>query len=483
MQADVIVNAKVTSPNPPPSGQGNESVGIVAIVQKPLVDGKSIKVTSFAEAQRKLGTYLAESTAMYGIKKLFDKLGKVNVIVQPVEHFSVAGDSTSRVGVASSVTIDDGDATTPVSLIDVEANFFGKEGDNYAVEISNVDSTAKTYDVAVLYKDAVVTGGQFKGVTNTTFASLVKHPELTFTVLVNDNVTTPKAGKLVLAGGQSAHTGVTVADFEYALDLLKAKQPDFVLADNTAVTVGQKAVAVAGLINSMAYINTPNDTSDEEAITYRANFNSANGRLMHPHSFVSDPIGTVNAPNKAIPITYEAVANQILAYRQVGRRQVSAGETYGKLDVLGLTHQPDGDMLTDSGVNFALEFEASSGVNGGVFIWDATTLSNNADWADLNRIQLLNFVRKGLVPALRPDLFKSSDPTVWNATRTRCDMLMNAWYKAGEFFGDTPADAYFVQVDEDNNPREEQQAKRMHVKVGYKDKYMIKWVVLDLEIA
>jgi phage tail sheath protein FI len=475
--ADIVVRAKVTS-STPVRGASEGQIGVVGIVKKPT--GDIIKVTNFDEAQEKLGGYMVESTVMYGLKKIFNKLGSATVYVSPVTHRTDQADDTTEVGKKATVTLKDG-AATPADLIMAEVNYFGKEGEKYAIEISEVDSTANTYTVAIVYNG--VKGAPIKGVTNSTFLNRVSHKDITFTALTNDDTKLPVAGTFAFANAADAHIGVIAADVDRAIEALKTKPLDFLIVDSTLLSNQQTAASVAKNLKAVAYLNTPLGMTDEEAIEYRANFNSENARLLHPHQWEDDPLGNANNPRRAVPIAYEAVANQIIAFKEVGRRQVSAGMIYGSLTGLGLTHVPDADLLADTGVNCATVFEAVDGQNGGTFIWDATTLSNDPDWADLNRVQLFNYVYKSLVPSLRPSLFKASDPELWGKTEGSAAIFMENLYKKGELYGKSADEAYFVQCNEANNPREEQLAKRMHVKVGYKDKQMVKWIVLEIEVS
>jgi hypothetical protein len=474
--ADVVVQARVTS-STPPAGAVTGLIGIAGIVERPLKDGSLIKVNNFDDAKKKLGSYMIESTVMYGLEKLFKKLGKAEVYIAPVTHRTDVTDETTETGKTSTATISDTGALN--DIVDVEAKIYGKVGDKYAVVISNVDATEFTYDVEIVYNN-VVQGQKIVGVTNTTFLDRVSHADLEFTVLVNDDSLVPEAKTYQLSGGVNAHDGVAVADYDTALQKLAKKPLDFILVDSTNITNIQTAVALGEQIKAEAFVNTPLGTTDEEAVTFRANFSSKGGQLFHPHQFENDPLGNSNKPNRAIPIAYEEVANYILAHKEVGRRQVGAGVIYGGLTGLGLTHQTDGGILADTGVNYATTFE-----NEGTFVWDAMTLSNDPNWGDANRVHLFNYIYKTLTPSLRPDLFKASDQELWQAVRTRLGIPMKNLFKSGELYSDDGSEqgAFFVVCDETNNPREEQLAKRMHVKVGYKDKQMVKWIVLEIEVA
>lgn len=476
MKADVIVNVKVTQ-STPTRGASTGAVGIAGIVKRPFKDGKVVRVRSYDEAERKLGGYMPESTLMYGLRTIFRKLGQADVYISPVTHRTTASDPLTETGKPSVGTIAGGTAPT-TDLISVEHVAYGKEGDKYGIKISDIQAQAKTFQVDILVNGTSVK--TFKEVMVSNFTSKVSHPDLIFTQLVNDDTVMPNASTFTLSGGVEAHTGVVPADYETALEKLAKKSLDFIIVDSTVASVGQKAIEVANRIKAVAYLNTPYGSTDAEAMTLRNQYDSKNGRLLHPHQWVEDPVGTQSKPNKAVPIAYEAVANQIRAFNEVGRRQVSAGTVYGALTGLGLTHVPDGDTLADTGVNYCIEIEDS-----GAYIWDATTLSKDLDWFDLNRVQLFNYIYKTLVPSVQPDLFRPSDPAMWNGIETRLSVPLRNLYLAGELYSNTgeESDAYYVQCNASNNPRELQLTNTTNVRVGYKDKKIAKWIVLDMEVS
>lgn len=475
--ADVIVTKKVTS-SVPARGASTGEIGIAAIVEKPT--DEIVTVKNMDEALTKLGGFIAGSSLMYGLRKIFTKLGTATVHISPVEHWTSASDPTSAVGKKALLVVSDGAAVSPKDIFKATVNYKGALGNDYAIEISNVDAVEFTYDIKLLYKTTTIV--EAKEVTNADVPALFKGTEVTVIALLGDNKILPKAGKTSLAGGTDAHTGVTSDDYNRALSKLRAKSLDFVLVDSTNLSTQAAAVSLADQIEAVAYLNTPLNSTDAEALTHRGTLNGESGLLFHPHQYEDDAMGTSLTGKVAVPIAYEVVANQIIAFTRVGRRQVAAGMEFGGLTGLGLTSQPDADLLDSTGVNAAVTFTTSDS-SAGTYVWDFTTLSKSAEWQDGNRIQLMNYIHKSLVPALRPSLFKPQDPDLWKATETRCDGFMENLWKAGELFGESKSDAYYVQCNSSNNSENDIQAKRMRVKVGYKDKKMVKWIVLEIEVA
>lgn len=474
--ADVIVTKKVNS-SVPARGAATGEIGIAAIVEKPTDEVVTVK--NMDEALLKLGNYVAGSSLMYGLRQIFTKLGTATVHVSPVEHWTNASEPTSATGKQSLVVLQ----TKDVSAKDVfkaTVNYRSALGNQYALHVTNVDDDKKTYDISLTFKTNVVKSG--KQVKNSDVPALFKDTEVTILNLIGNDTDIPKEGNFPLEGGVDAHTGVTADDYNRALAKLKTKSLDFVLVDSTNVSTQVAAYGVAEQVEAMAYLNTPLSATDAEAVTHRGNLNSASGLLFHPHQYVEDALGTSLTGKVAIPIAYEAVANQILAFNRVGRRQVAAGLEFGGLTGLGLTSQPDADLLDSTGVNVAVTFTTADST-AGTYVWDFTTLSSSPEWQDGNRIQLMNYIHKSLVPALRPSLFKPQDQDLWKATETRCDGFMENLWKAGELFGDSKSDAYYVQCNSSNNSENDIQAKRMRVRVGYKDKKMVKWIVLEIEVA
>jgi uncharacterized protein len=126
---------------------------------------------------------------------------------------------------------------------------------------------------------------------------------------------------------------------------------------------------------------------------------------------------------------------------------------------LGVTHplsKVKQDSLNPDGVNLIRD------INGGVTVWGARTVGGNAN-GDLKYIstrRTLSFLRESIDEGLQWAVFEPNTPALWAKITREVTAFLNSFWKAGGLFGATPAQAFFVKCDADNNgPAEREQGK------------------------
>ncbi len=119
------------------------------------------------------------------------------------------------------------------------------------------------------------------------------------------------------------------------------------------------------------------------------------------------------------------------------------------------------DTLNPVGVNCIRAFPGQ-----GIRIWGARTLSSDPEWRYLNVRRLFNFVEKSILLGTNWVVFEPNDPQLWDRVRRTIAMFLRRVWQSGALFGRTPAEAYFVKCDEENNPAENRDAGILTVEIG-----------------
>jgi phage tail sheath protein FI len=63
-------------------------------------------------------------------------------------------------------------------------------------------------------------------------------------------------------------------------------------------------------------------------------------------------------------------------------------------------------------------------------------------------------------------VFEPNDQALWDRVRRTVDMFLRRVWQTGALFGSTPAEAYFVLCNEQNNPPENRDAGILTVEIG-----------------
>ncbi|MEU4134387.1 phage tail sheath family protein [Streptomyces wuyuanensis] len=118
-------------------------------------------------------------------------------------------------------------------------------------------------------------------------------------------------------------------------------------------------------------------------------------------------------------------------------------------------------ILNPIGVNCLRSFRGQ-----GVRVWGARTLSSDPEWRYLNVRRLFNYVEKSILDGTNWVVFEPNDRYLWEGvSRTVTAFLTRVW-RSGALFGRTPAEAFFVRCNEENNPPESRDAGVLTIDIG-----------------
>ena len=107
------------------------------------------------------------------------------------------------------------------------------------------------------------------------------------------------------------------------------------------------------------------------------------------------------------------------------------------------------DQLNPVAVNCVRSFPGQ-----GIRVWGARTLSSDPEWRYLNVRRLFNFVEESILSGTNWVVFEPNDQKLWDSVRRTVTMFLRRVWRDGALFGRTPAEAFFVKCDEENNPPE-----------------------------
>jgi hypothetical protein len=191
-------------------------------------------------------------------------------------------------------------------------------------------------------------------------------------------------------------------------------------------------------------------------------FNSSYAALYYPWIQTSDPLtgGTKPVPpSGAVAGTYSAtdVAR--------GVHKAPAGITEGYLNSAVGVERPvtkgEQELLNPEGINVIRAFPGA-----GIVIWGARTLSADAEWKYINVRRLLLFIEESIEQGTQWVVFEPNDRSLWAKVKRDVSSFLSVVWQGGALFGATPEEAFFVKVDDENNPPEMRDLGRLIIDVG-----------------
>lgn len=107
-----------------------------------------------------------------------------------------------------------------------------------------------------------------------------------------------------------------------------------------------------------------------------------------------------------------------------------------------------------------------SGPQTGLAVWGARTVSLQSEWRYINARRLFMFVEKSVYNATHWIVFENNGPGLWARIKAQIQGFLTNLFNDGLFAGTTPAQAFFVTVDESNNDQASIDAGQVIIDVG-----------------
>jgi len=260
-------------------------------------------------------------------------------------------------------------------------------------------------------------------------------------------------------GGLEAYDEVTMVIVPDAMSAYESGQID--LEQLKAVQLG--IITHCELMgNRLAILDPPKGYNAQLIKDWRmegAGYDSKQAALYWPWIKVSDPL---SGKNIFVPPSGHVAGVWANTDNTRGVHKAPANEVIrGAVDVeLKITGGEQG-LLNPEGINCIRAFAGR-----GIRIWGARTLSSDPAWKYINVRRLFNYIESSIKGATDWAVFEPNDQALWaKLRRTIAAFLVMEWRK-GALFGMTPAEAFYVKCDDENNPAEGIDLGQVVVDVG-----------------
>lgn len=473
------------------SGTANAAGAVIAQFEK----GPSTVtlVTSWYDFAKKFGGYNAAFRATYGVAQFF-RNGGTELYVRRV--------LTSTADPAA-VTLTDGE-TTPATIGSFTAKNPGIDGNNLRVQVTAAATTGyynlsvftessadpadtdAADDVLVEYWQNVV----FNSTTSSDFITtvLALSEYVTFT-LSGDGTDVPDNEVLLLSGGDNGGLAgasdftTAVADFT-ALDRpLVMFSPDAPLIYGAAGDdVYMALTAWAAANNSFVVADTAPALTAANALAFAQSIGaSAYAAVYYPNLFISDPLGRSNASLIKVGPSGSVAGLYIATDRTAGPFKAPAGVRTGLIGVVAPEKSLTSAELDSLNVDSIPVNAIRSLPGAGTVVYGARTLLQDGTANKyVNMRRSLNFLRKRISDLTQFAVFENNNDVLWKQVRTVIGVFLNEYRNQGGLRGATPADAFFIKCDAENNPAQSIAQGIVNIEVGVALEYPAEYVVITL---
>jgi phage tail sheath protein FI len=205
-----------------------------------------------------------------------------------------------------------------------------------------------------------------------------------------------------------------------------------------------------------------------------------NAAVYYPNLLFNDPVTSMTVQQGPCGAVAGVWAN---TDTNRGVWKAPAGTAAGIAGISDLAvHIDDGEsgVLNPIAVNCLRTFSLI-----GQVVWGARTaagadeLASQWKYVPVRRTAL--FIEESLYRGTKWVVFEPNDEPLWSAVRLNIGAFMNSLFKQGAFQGSTPAEAYLVKCDADNNPQSSIDQGILNIMVGFAPVQPAEFVIIQIE--
>ncbi|HXF62550.1 MAG TPA: phage tail sheath subtilisin-like domain-containing protein [Caldilineaceae bacterium] len=212
----------------------------------------------------------------------------------------------------------------------------------------------------------------------------------------------------------------------------------------------------------VAILDSPPNMNPQEIKKWRmetAGFDSSYAALYYPWIEVMDPV--TNRP-MYVPPSGHMAGVWARSDNTRGVHKAPANEVVrGVTNLSYVVTKGEQDTLNPIGINCIRAFPGM-----GYRVWGARTLSSDPAWRYINVRRLFNYIEKSLQLGTMWTVFEPNDQRLWNRIRRDVTSFLMGVYSQGALFGATPAQAFYVKVDEELNPPHQRDLGQLVIEIG-----------------
>ncbi|MFH1963488.1 MAG: phage tail sheath C-terminal domain-containing protein [bacterium] len=473
----------------PIAGVGTSTGAFVGIAEKGVI-GKAVLVTNWSQFVKEFGGFIPNGYLAYGVYGFFAEGGTSCYVVRAASNAAESSKVTIKNAAVADVAEDLYVAENTVDTLTITARSEGAWGNRITAAISDpTEKPAAThFKLTVKYSEAFseeYLGEEVEGEISEVFDNIaiaaIEEKVNGISKFINVDALSGKrpvnGSSFPLAGGVD---GLEDPDYLGDADNKKGLHAFDEVDDINIVAIPDKAGDREVIIEALNYCKNrrdcffiadppygliPTKVREFKKATgdYSCGnaFNSSYGALYYPWVYISDPL---TGKKKLVPPSGVVAGTYAYTDSARGVHKAPAGISEGYLDsVVGIENlitKGEHDMLNPEKINVIRSLPE------GICIWGARTLSADSEWLYVNVRRLLLYIEESVDEGTQWVVFEPNDPALWGKVkRNLTAFLMRVW-RDGALFGSTPEEAFFVKVDEENNPSEVRDAGQLIIEVG-----------------
>ena len=117
-------------------------------------------------------------------------------------------------------------------------------------------------------------------------------------------------------------------------------------------------------------------------------------------------------------------------------------------------------------------------------VWGARTTApappSTSAWTYINVRRLFIYVETSLKYGLQPYVFQTNDTGLWKRLNRAITNFLTGVWQSGALFGTKASQAFYIQIDEENNPPASQALGQVNITIGMAPVYPAEFVIVTI---
>jgi phage tail sheath protein FI len=142
-----------------------------------------------------------------------------------------------------------------------------------------------------------------------------------------------------------------------------------------------------------------------------------------------------------------------------------------------MTDQEQG-ILNLQGINVIRTFTSG----GRPIVFGARTTASDKNWQYVNVRRLFLFLEESIATALRSSIFEPNNTELWGKLKRVITAFLTKQWQDGALFGNKAEEAFYVKIDDELNPVNEQALGKLNIEIGVRPTYPAEFIVVRIGI-
>ena len=234
--------------------------------------------------------------------------------------------------------------------------------------------------------------------------------------------------------------------------------------------------------NGFVVVDTEAGLTVAQAVSFAGSLtDTSNAAVYYPHVYIADPLGRGAGALRKIGPAGAVVGLYLATDASRGVFKAPAGIGSAIQGIVSVEKSFSSTELDTMNASTSPVNPIRQIPGAGLSVMGARTLKQDGTANKyVNMRRSLIYIRKNIKNLTEFAIFENNEEKLWAQIRTVLNVFLGEYKNQGGLRGTTPAQAYFVKCDAENNSAQQIANGEVHIQVGVALQYPAEFIVIDL---